>query len=724
MDWFKLEEIEDGDIDNEIEEMNAQIEQEKAEKKTESVVGNEGASVTSVGNEGENAALQREENTTERADGNEGENAALRREENTTERVGGNNTSTDNKQTENKNGDEETIEDLEREMEEEEQRKIESGEKPLTYEERIAKMESDVAKMEAEALGIKIPEENENETEQEPEQEENENETEQEPEPEIISTNDNNVGPQEKLTSDNTGEIDTTKTESKTEDTESETTEDSEILDAVLTGKGSGDLTTAKDDLTLDFDGISDRLLELQSSLKKQIKARLTKRFAAIEKKRGRNPERKKTSLLAGRDVPKEIMSSFMGLLDGLNTPIFDLQVNAALGAEEGETTSLKNVGFADLKSAYSSISSSFFTLTFMSDLYFKDNEQITGQVTEVLGILQGVSDKISRTFEVLREEETAQASKGTDNGAEQKEADNIKAIVDETLPEEKQKTISEELDDMKDQLSGNTITVSADGLSVDMSPADYEAYLRIYGTPIAVIKGYMRYQELENKEGKLTAKERRERIRMRAVAKLAEENKRKSLYGFGNEEQTGEQEDEMILATVEEQGESISSQINAESFARIYQYVLYNRLFDGIKEVYLKDEAEGGMSEEVIDALMSGMANDYIGPLKDWVSEYMYERAVEREVYLGTLIDSVVRSTPKDKRESGEVVKKIYKSLIENYISVIFAGNSKDRRLIVARDYMAMAVLEMSHDPANIFTEFITKRILRSIDRITRRVS
>jgi hypothetical protein len=669
MDWFKLEEIEDEDIDNEIEEMNAQIEQEKAEKakRPESV----------VGNEGENAALQREENTTERADGNEGENAALRREENTTERAGGNNTSTDNKQTENKNGDEETIEDLEREMEEEEQRKIESGEKPLTYEERIAKMELDVAKMEAEALGIKVPE-----------------------------------------------EINTTKTESKTEDTESETTEDSEILDAVLTGKGSGDLTTAKDDLTLDFDGISDRLLELQSSLKKQIKARLTKRFAAIEKKRGKNPERKKTSLLAGRDVPKEIMSSFMGLLDGLNTPIFDLQVNAALGAEEGETTSLKNVGFADLKSAYSSISSSFFTLTFMSDLYFKDNEQITGQVTEVLGILQGVSDKISRTFEVLREEETAQASKGTDNGAEQKEADNIKAIVDETLPEEKQKTISEELDDMKDQLSGNTITVSADGLSVDMSPADYEAYLRIYGTPIAVIKGYMRYQELENKEGKLTAKERRERIRMRAVAKLAEENKRKSLYGFGNEEQTGEQEDEMILATVEEQGESISSQINAESFARIYQYVLYNRLFDGIKEVYLKDEAEGGMSEEVIDALMSGMANDYIGPLKDWVSEYMYERAVEREVYLGTLIDSVVRSTPKDKRESGEVVKKIYKSLIENYISVIFAGNSKDRRLIVARDYMAMAVLEMSHDPANIFTEFITKRILRSIDRITRRVS
>ena len=659
MDWFKLEEIEDEDIDNEIEELNAQIEQEKAEKakRPESVVGNEGASVTSVGNEGENAAMRREENTTERA--------------------GGNNTSTDNKQTENKNGDEETIEDLEREMEEEEQRKIESGEKPLTYEERIAKMESDVAKMEAEALGIKVPE-----------------------------------------------EIDTTKTESKTEDTESETTEDNEILDAVLTGKGSGDLTTAKDDLTLDFDGISDRLLELQSSLKKQIKARLTKRFAAIEKKRGKNPERKKTSLLAGRDVPKEIMSSFMGLLDGLNTPIFDLQVNAALGAEEGETTSLKNVGFADLKSAYSSISSSFFTLTFMSDLYFKDNEQITGQVTEVLGILQGVSDKISRTFEVLREEETAQASKGTDNGAEQKEADNIKAIVDETLPEEKQKTISEELDDMKDQLSGNTITVSADGLSVDMSPADYEAYLRIYGTPIAVIKGYMRYQELENKEGKLTAKERRERIRMRAVAKLAEENKRKSLYGFGNEEQTGEQEDEMILATVEEQGESISSQINAESFARIYQYVLYNRLFDGIKEVYLKDEAEGGMSEEVIDALMSGMANDYIGPLKDWVSEYMYERAVEREVYLGTLIDSVVRSTPKDKRESGEVVKKIYKSLIENYISVIFAGNSKDRRLIVARDYMAMAVLEMSHDPANIFTEFITKRILRSIDRITRRVS
>ena len=652
MDWFKLEEIEDEDIDNEIEELNAQIEQENAEKekRPESV----------VGNEGENAALRRDENTSDGSVGNEGTI-----------------TSNDNTQVENETGDEETIEDLEREMEEEEQRKIESGEKPLTYEERIAKMESDVAKMEAEALGIKVPE-----------------------------------------------EIDTTKTESKTEDTESETTEDNEILDAVLTGKGSGDLTTAKDDLTLDFDGISDRLLELQSSLKKQIKARLTKRFAAIEKKRGKNPERKKTSLLAGRDVPKEIMSSFMGLLDGLNTPIFDLQVNAALGAEEGETTSLKNVGFADLKSAYSSISSSFFTLTFMSDLYFKDNEQITGQVTEVLGILQGVSDKISRTFEVLREEETAQASKGTDNGAEQKEADNIKAIVDETLPEEKQKTISEELDDMKDQLSGNTITVSADGLSVDMSPADYEAYLRIYGTPIAVIKGYMRYQELENKEGKLTAKERRERIRMRAVAKLAEENKRKSLYGFGNEEQTGEQEDEMILATVEEQGESISSQINAESFARIYQYVLYNRLFDGIKEVYLKDEAEGGMSEEVIDALMSGMANDYIGPLKDWVSQYMYERAVEKEVYLGTLIDSVVRSTPKDKRESGEVVKKIYKSLIENYISVIFAGNSKDRRLIVARDYMAMAVLEMSHDPANIFTEFITKRILRSIDRITRRVS
>ena len=666
MDWFKLEEIEDPDIDNEIEELNARIVQEDAGKEQEpgSVVGNESASVTAVGNE----------------------------------------------QAQSETGNEETIEDLEREMEEEEQQKIQAGEKPLTYEERIAKMESDVAKMEAEALGIKIPEEIEDESKQKPE---------------IISTTENNIGPDGDLTSDNTGEIDTTnpKSESKTEE-ESETTGDNEVLDAVLTGKGTGSLITAEDDLSLDFDGITDRLFELQSSLKKQISARLKKRFAAIEKKKGRNPERKKTSLLAGRDMPKEIMNSFMGLLDGLNTPIFDLQVNAALGTSEGENASLKNVDFSDLKSAYGSISNSFYTLTFMSDLYFKENAQISDQVTEILGILQGVSDKISRTFEVLREEESAKTTDGTDKAEEEKEVEALKPVVDEMLPEEKQKTISEELDDMKDQLSGNTITVSADGLSVDMSPADYEAYLRIYGTPIAVIKGYMRYQELENKEGKLTAKERRERIRMRAVAKLAEENKRKSLYGFGNEEQTGEQEDEMILATVEEQGESISSQINAESFARIYQYVLYNRLFDGIKEVYLKDEAEGGMSEEVIDALMSGMANDYIGPLKDWVSEYMYERAVEREVYLGTLIDSVVRSTPKDKRESGEVVKKIYKSLIENYISVIFAGNSKDRRLIVARDYMAMAVLEMSHDPANVFTEFITKKILRSIDRITRRVS
>ena len=100
MDWFKLEEIKDEDIDNEIEEMNAQIEQEKAEKekRPESV----------VGNEGENAALRRDENTSDGSVGNEGTI-----------------TSNDNTQVENKTGDEETIEDLEREMEEEEQRRAE-----------------------------------------------------------------------------------------------------------------------------------------------------------------------------------------------------------------------------------------------------------------------------------------------------------------------------------------------------------------------------------------------------------------------------------------------------------------------------------------------------------------------------------------------------------------------------------------------------------------------
>ncbi len=260
-----------------------------------------------------------------------------------------------------------------------------------------------------------------------------------------------------------------------------------------------------------------------------------------------------------------------------------------------------------------------------------------------------------------------------------------------------------------REELDKGTYTVSAGGDRAAFTPAHYAAYLQIWGTPQEAAEYYSRYLELREKAktGELDREEKDELKKLQQLEQAALEFD--DARGYQQEKNVYSQQD-MDYAFAQnrhnEDGEKSEMFGTSHDAAGVYQALFLDAVFGGMKESYLKCEADGGISEEAVQALQAGRTPESLQGMAGWLDKYLADCAVGHRSSMAMIIRAIRRANPKHNRYS--IMNYLENVLKEIYLRKEFVVTDTDARMMMADQHMGYALEAVLRNPGSRFAQII----------------
>ena len=246
-----------------------------------------------------------------------------------------------------------------------------------------------------------------------------------------------------------------------------------------------------------------------------------------------------------------------------------------------------------------------------------------------------------------------------------------------------------DEVTNIRDKVEFTKIKVKAGDKQAEMTPSRYESYIQIYKNPEAAVAAYTRLKELNDKKDKhdadpdnfegLTSAESKEFEKLDKLDDLADEFVLSHRYMTEKNEYSQQDIDYAFqLQYKETNGLDMNNRdTNAvvEKYSTaggIYISIFMNKFFKDLKETWMKEPDEGGISmEETKDT-----AN-----VQTWLDDYLSDRVNQKKDGFGMIVKGIYRSLKaaapagqeiKDEDVLKKLAEVIEKTSIDPYFSSI----------------------------------------------------
>ena len=252
---------------------------------------------------------------------------------------------------------------------------------------------------------------------------------------------------------------------------------------------------------------------------------------------------------------------------------------------------------------------------------------------------------------------------------------------------------------DLKFDYNDKEYTLTTDASS-------YEAYLQINGDPVQAAYHLFRFTELSKKEdnGGLNAAEKEEYKRLKIEDDLAEDFKKSHRYMLERETYSQQDIDYVMKNAYKEDDSGLYGTFatNNMSSSKLYQSLIMEKVFGGMRQTFLKGEAEGGFPEEAFLALKDN--NDASG-LKSWLSGYI-KGCIERNRDSFIMILRGVKNATKGAPENKEMIFIGY--MFQGYLIRALLDGSNNERLSLAADKGREELMDLLLNPDNELCGYI----------------
>ncbi|MCR5371103.1 MAG: hypothetical protein K6E83_10375 [Clostridium sp.] len=263
--------------------------------------------------------------------------------------------------------------------------------------------------------------------------------------------------------------------------------------------------------------------------------------------------------------------------------------------------------------------------------------------------------------------------------------------------------------DVVHENLDKGTYTVRGSGDRAAFTPAHYASYLQIWGSPRKAVEYYTRYLELRDrkKEGSLEPDEEDELDQLERLEKIALEYDDARHY-MQEKRAYSQQDIDYAFSQNRHRKDGSKSEMfgTAHSPAAIYQCFFLDGVFGGMKEQYLKSEADGGIPEAAVKALSGGGTPDNLEGMKKWLDKYLTDCVRKQRRRMTMIMRGIFRSDPKHTRIT-------FMQQLENILTIVylrkeFTVTDTDVRMLTANRYMRRAMELLIRDPGSGFTKLI----------------
>nr|MCR5161275.1 hypothetical protein [Lachnospiraceae bacterium] len=221
---------------------------------------------------------------------------------------------------------------------------------------------------------------------------------------------------------------------------------------------------------------------------------------------------------------------------------------------------------------------------------------------------------------------------------------------------------------------------------SIDISPTRYEAYLAIYKSPAAVIEAYARLKELKKaqQDETITDDEQKELDRLVDIDGTADEFVTSHDYLLQKDNYTQQDLDYIFKLKAREkrglEGKNLNTFNKGDSAAGIYQALVMDKIFGGIKAAYLRD-----YDKQQLNVPKS---------LEVWLSNYIVEKSWNHAKELEMVIRAIRRVSPRHTKKT--LYNYMSTMVSQMYLGKVFPYGSEDNKLAVANLFVQPTMEEI----------------------------
>ncbi len=210
---------------------------------------------------------------------------------------------------------------------------------------------------------------------------------------------------------------------------------------------------------------------------------------------------------------------------------------------------------------------------------------------------------------------------------------------------------------------------------AINISPTRYEAYLAIYKSPAAAIEAYARLQELKKAktDETITDDEEKELDKLEEINSTADDFVASHDYLLQKDNYSQQDLDYIFKLKAREkrglEGKNLETFSQGNSAAGIYQALVMDKIFGGIKAAYLGD----------YDKQQLNVPKN----LDKWLSNYIVERSWAHAKELEMVIRAIRRVSPRHTKKT--LYNYMTTMVSQMYLGKVFPYGSEDNKLAVA---------------------------------------
>ncbi|MBR6090837.1 MAG: hypothetical protein IKP86_12950 [Anaerolineaceae bacterium] len=261
------------------------------------------------------------------------------------------------------------------------------------------------------------------------------------------------------------------------------------------------------------------------------------------------------------------------------------------------------------------------------------------------------------------------------------------------------------ELGNIREDMRFDNFKVSAGGKTAEFSPTEYEAYLQVYKTPKAAVEKMARKKELEEKaesDEDLTKAEQKEIDKFVLMERTIQAFI--NAHDYMLEKENFRQEDidyAFRLQKKEVAGVRSSAFIAGQTSSSIYQSLIYEKVFSGMKERFLAQERYRNVTE---------MTPEVTDSLKRWFDDDLSKCAAGKFENLLRILGGIDEAM-EDPTEDG-LREELKDSMANAWFGRIFNVNGNTNGYGFVYMMLPLVFAEIMEDPGSKFRKIVDKQI------------
>ena len=261
------------------------------------------------------------------------------------------------------------------------------------------------------------------------------------------------------------------------------------------------------------------------------------------------------------------------------------------------------------------------------------------------------------------------------------------------------------ELGNIREDMRNDNFNVTAGGKKAKFSPTEYEAYLQVYKTPEAAVKKMARKKELEEKaqsDEDLTKAEQKEIDKFLLMERTIQAFINAHDYMLEKDE-FNQQDVDYAFRLQKKEGAGVRSSafIAGQTSSSIYQSLIYEKVFGGMKERFLAQERYRNVNE---------MTPELKDSLKRWFDDDLSKCAAGKFENLLRILGGIDEAM-EDPTEDG-LREELKDSMANAWFGRIFNVNGNTNGYGFVYMMLPLVFAEIMEDPGSKFRKIVDKQI------------